>query len=209
MRCCLPVFANQHISRHSCSLSSCGYSQHVCLKISPQSQHHEQFFEEAFTHAEAVAAADSSAASKDGLMVHNEVQMQQETSRPTFLDTRRLSHIRRRRSSTNGYAALSILMSDSQAQILPRSSSLSVGWSLVGRSMPLQCCPASVHCSGMSITACSWLSILQNANSLHGRCMRCLSIVPLANTSIAILLSASYSQCQHAAYSEAHVQFAQ
>lgn len=151
-------------------------------------------------HAEAVAAADSSAASKHGLMVHNEVQMQQETSRPTFLDTRRLSHIRRRRSSTNGYAALSMLCLIAKLRFSQRQvSSLSVGWSLVGWSMPLQCCPASVHCSGMSIMACSWLSILQNANGLHGRCMRCQSIVPLANISMAILLGASYSQCQHTA----------
>ena len=60
-------------------------------------------------HAEAVAAADPSASSKDVLVVHNEVQMQQESPRPTLFDTRRFSQIRRRRSSTNGYAAWSLL----------------------------------------------------------------------------------------------------
>lgn len=60
-------------------------------------------------HAEAAAAADSSTVPKDDLMMHSTVQMQQEIPRTTFLDTRRLSQVRRRRSSTNGYAPLSIL----------------------------------------------------------------------------------------------------
>ena len=55
----------------------------------------------------------------------------------------------------------------------------------------------------MSIMVCSWLSILQSANSLLGTCIRCQVGVPFANTSMAILLDAMCPQCQHTAYTYA------
>ena len=106
--CCLPLPNKQCISRHSCSLSSCHCRQHIidesCMTQDLTAS--RSFLQQAFMHAETVAAADSSTATKDVVMMHDEVvQMQQEPPRPTFFDTRRFSQARRRRSSTNGYAA--------------------------------------------------------------------------------------------------------
>ena len=61
-----------------------------------------------------MAVADPSMMSRDDLIMQSQlqqpqVQEAQEPVRPTFLDTNRLSQIRRRRSSTNGSAALCLL----------------------------------------------------------------------------------------------------
>lgn len=65
----------------------------------------------AYTHAEAEAAAESSAVPKDGLVMQSEGQVQQAPARPSFMDSKRLSQVRRRRSSTNGYDAIPLTRS--------------------------------------------------------------------------------------------------
>lgn len=53
------------------------------------------------------AAADASALPKSDMGMQSDGEMQQEAERPSFLDSKRLSQVRRRRSSTNGYDAIS------------------------------------------------------------------------------------------------------
>ena len=61
--------------------------------------------------ADTAAVPDPSAMSRDELLMQSQVQQAQaqappEPAWPTMLDSNRLSQIRRRRSSTNGCAAL-------------------------------------------------------------------------------------------------------
>lgn len=67
-------------------------------------------------HAEAKTTVDTSAMPKGDIGMQNEGQ--QEPTRPSFLDSKRLSQVRRRRSSTNGYDAISCRSLPVRAEVL-------------------------------------------------------------------------------------------
>ncbi|KAL3150298.1 hypothetical protein ABBQ32_000147 [Trebouxia sp. C0010 RCD-2024] len=66
--------------------------------------------------SEAKTTVDTSAMPKGDIGMQNEGQ--QEPTRPSFLDSKRLSQVRRRRSSTNGYDAISCRSLPVRAEVL-------------------------------------------------------------------------------------------
>ena len=99
-KCCAPVPFQQGSFRYVV-LPLC--SATACCPHCPRQQHNKYMLEQDFTHAEAEAVADLSTVPQDDLIVRSEGQGQQEPARPSFLASKRLSLVRRRRSSTNGY----------------------------------------------------------------------------------------------------------
>lgn len=93
---------------------SCGYTKDSTHALSSPAEATQVVPEQHYMHAEAKNAGDSSAMPKDDSGMQSEGQ--QEPTRPSFHDSKRFSQVRRRRSSTNGYDAISVQKFASQGR---------------------------------------------------------------------------------------------